>query len=371
MNTLKTQFDNCEQFAAYIFDSLLKEGDKVTLEFNKITNLDIPTGRSLDQWVRDNITKGYNFEKFGTTKSFLYDIYELTKSPLFKHYESARRAYSWSSMNPERSAKINLNGHIAELTSDLNDIPEEDHVWYTEKYVNYYLTYLSAKGRTASSMVTGSSKFPTERNRKALDSEHNKYEAFQNWREKAKKAIVKRIKRNKPEDQKQNEDWQSLKNQIIKKATVIVGIDNQTEPYSRPLFVSSIVGLIERQAKNGKKDLVNKALDLLDEINKLHKKPIITQRNSVWKLKEVVSEAAKVIENPKQQEIYPIEDGKVIVNFEEDRIQVQHDNKPAREIIDMLKKNAFNWSRFNSCWQRKITNNTKYAIKQMFDIAIK
>lgn len=40
-----------------------------------------------------------------------------------------------------------------------------------------------------------------------------------------------------------------MKSDIIRQAAVIVGIDNGTEPYSRALFVSSMVGKIETVAK--------------------------------------------------------------------------------------------------------------------------
>lgn len=370
MNT-KNTFENCDQFADYIIDSVLEFGDKVTLEFNRITNLDIPTGRSLEEWLIVNPQRGENFKKFGTVKAFLYDIYELTKSPLFQYYENARQAYYWCSMNPDKVARINLNEHIAELNQDLLEIPLEEHTWYTEKYVKLFLDWLSSKSRTASPMVTGPANFNTRRNEKALNAERNKYQTFSEWREKAKEGIRKRIERNKPAEQKNEESWNILKNHIIKQSAVIQGIDNGTEPYSRALFVSSLVNPIETAAKNGKTELVEKALNLIEEINKPLKKPIVTPRHKVWNLREIAFDKSKAKEFPNENEIYSIPNGQITVNYEADRIQIKHDEKPRKEIIDLLKKNSFNWSRFHGCWQRKITLNTKFAVKKMFDIDIK
>lgn len=368
MNTQKTQFENCDQFADYIIDSVLEFGDKITLEFNRATNLDVPTGWSLSEWLEKNPQRGENFKKFGTVKSFLYDIYELTKSPLFQHFEKVRNAYNWISMSPDRAARLNLNEHIAELNQDLLEIPSEDHTWYTEKYVRMYLDWISSKSRTASSMVTGPANFNTRKNEKALNAERNKYESFSDWRIKAKEGIRKRIERNKPEDQKRNEKWELMKTDIIRQAAVIVGIDNGTEPYSRALFVSSMVGKIETLAKNGDHELVERALNLIEELNKAQKKPIITNRHKVWKLKEKAFDIANEKQNPQESKIIDIEGGQIIINHAEDRIQVKHEEKPEREVIDLLKKNAFKWSPFNKCWQRKITPNAMYAVKQMFKL---
>lgn len=370
MNTQRKQFENCDQFADYIFDSVLELGDKVTLEFNKATNLDIPTGWSLSEWLEKNPQRGENFKEFGTVRSFLYDIYELAKSPLFQYYEKVRQAYYWSSMNPNRAARTNLNEHIAQLNDDLQEMPETEQEWYTEKYIKMYLDWVSSKGRTASSMVTGPANFNTRRNEKALNAEHNKYESFSNWREKAKEGIMKKIERNKPEEQKRDEKWELMKTEIIRQASVIVGIDNGTEPYSRALFVSSMVGKIDTIAKSGDHELVDRALNLIEELNKAQRKPIITSRHKVWKLREKAFDIANAKENPQESTTIEIEGGMVIINHSDDRIQVKHEEKPAREIIELLKRNAFKWSPFGKCWQRKITPNAICATNKMFSITI-
>ncbi len=367
---MKTQFDNCDQFADYLINSVLDQGDLVTAEFNQLTNLDITRGKSLTAWLAEHPQKGENYLKLRTVRSFLYDIFELQKSPLFKYFDTVRLAYYWSSMDPYRSARININEHIQELNSDLSVIPECEHEQFTQGYIKYYLDWISAKSRTASAMVTGPAKFPTERNRKALDLEQRKYESFQNWRERAIKKINMKIERNKPEELKNAEKWESLKLHIIKQATVIIGIDNGTEPYSRALFVSSLVNPIITAAKNGETEIVEKSLSLIEEINKGQKKPVITLRHKVWQLKGKSVAVAYAKDNPRENVEYPIDGGKIIVNYADNRIQVKHDEKPSKQIIDMLKENSFNWSRFNACWQRKITYNTKSAINKMFGVII-
>ena len=57
--------------------------------------------------------------------------------------------------------------------------------------------------------------------------------------------------------------------------------------------------------------------------------------------------------------------GKVIMNYEADRIQIKHDTKPNQDVITLMKKNAFKWSPSNQVWQRQITRNAIYATKQL------
>jgi hypothetical protein len=56
----------------------------------------------------------------------------------------------------------------------------------------------------------------------------------------------------------------------------------------------------------------------------------------------------------------PFADGFVILNFTEDRIQIKHNEKPPREIINRIKSNGFHWSPSNKVWQRQITEQAIY-----------
>ena len=52
-------------------------------------------------------------------------------------------------------------------------------------------------------------------------------------------------------------------------------------------------------------------------------------------------------------------------NIEEMRIQLFFDCKPEPEVRDVLKGRGFNWSPRNGCWQRQLTDNARYATKQV------
>jgi len=60
--------------------------------------------------------------------------------------------------------------------------------------------------------------------------------------------------------------------------------------------------------------------------------------------------------------------GKIIQNWEEDRIQLLFIEKPDAETILLLKKNGFHWSPTRMVWQRKNTNNAINAAKQIIGV---
>lgn len=56
---------------------------------------------------------------------------------------------------------------------------------------------------------------------------------------------------------------------------------------------------------------------------------------------------------------------KVVENTENMRLQLIFDGKPEPEVRDILKKNGFRWAPSQSAWHRQLTNNAKYALKEV------
>ena len=71
--------------------------------------------------------------------------------------------------------------------------------------------------------------------------------------------------------------------------------------------------------------------------------------------------AAKEQENSESNNKY----FRSVENTEIMRLQLFFDGKPDSDIRDILKKNGFRWSPRNKCWQRQLTNNARYAMKQV------
>lgn len=47
------------------------------------------------------------------------------------------------------------------------------------------------------------------------------------------------------------------------------------------------------------------------------------------------------------------------------RIRLYFDGKPDEETRKLLKGWAFKWSPNNGCWQRQLTNDARYATRQV------
>ena len=64
---------------------------------------------------------------------------------------------------------------------------------YRQGYIKRELAYLNASSRTMSSMITGPSNFPTARNKKRLDTAHKRMTEAIEFRNKAKRAITRKL----------------------------------------------------------------------------------------------------------------------------------------------------------------------------------
>lgn len=88
-----------------------------------------------------------------------------------------------------------------------------------------------------------------------------------NGEKRAAEVIERKIENAKSPEQKENEQWVSLKRDMDFNIGTCVEIDTGKNNYSyRPAFTNSIFGKIERLANNGKINLVLKALDYIKQI---------------------------------------------------------------------------------------------------------
>jgi hypothetical protein len=281
---------------------------------------------------------------------------------LDKFSKLAYQAFYWTSFDPEKRGKQTIESYSHELTQDLEGIPEEERERYQTNYEKYFSAWLSAHSRCASSAVTGPANFPARRIEKANKAEQNRFKEFIEWREKAHKAIAKKIEQAKPESQKQNEKWLTLKKGITRSLEIIAGIDNGTvRGTSRPLIVSNICNKIKVQAKNGETEVVNNALDYIEQINSTLEKPAITKNNSIWKLREQAEAKREAIVDASVRESEETEHNgiRIVTNYQQDRVQIIFPGKPASDVIQKLKRNAWRWSPSNTAWQRKLTRQAQ------------
>ena len=271
-------------------------------------------------------------------------------------YELAYRAYSNLSFDPEKRAARIVLDYEKQLSEDLETIPENEQEQYIANYKKYLFSWLSAMSNCYSVMITGGANFNNSRHDKANNRERARYDDFIDWREKAQKAINKKVEDSKPTEQKANEKWELLKREISRK--IEWG------------SVANCVSMIERLAYNGEIELVKNCLNLISEYNATHSRPFVTAKNKVWQFVEIAEMVRATSEAKKDKESKEIEINgvRIVENYDLDRLQMFFEGKPDNETILKLKHNAFKWSPSNGCWQRQLTNNAIYGMRRVLGL---
>lgn len=279
-------------------------------------------------------------------------------------YSYAVQAFSRTSHVPETRALQYIRGYEADLVADLAELPKEWQVEYYGRYLERVRDLFRLHARIASPMIVGPARFPTERNRKANDSYDKAASDFIKWRESFANRAKRYLQSLKSPEQLEAEEWEPIRKDILSHIATIKGIDEGTERgYRRSLFVNSIYGKVATLAKNGKVGLVARATELIKSANEKLGKPVFTSRHKFWKLaeecqKQVEAKAARADREDVEVEF---EGGRVVKNYSDDRLQIFHDEKPSRDVIDTLKNNGFRWSPNNGCWQRQLTENAIFS----------
>ncbi len=275
--------------------------------------------------------------------------------------ETARRAFYWVSFNPDgRGDRTRQEfGEILENDAKYlteNNATAEQIENYKDKYKKLFVSWLHAMSRCASSVITGGSGFNVRRAEKANRSETRHYEIFAEWRERAKKGILKSNRPEKTylseierytaelESMKANHEKMKEGNKRIKAA-----LKNGTDITQ---YLMSEFGIkphmIEWNLKFGFGLSNNNA-----NIKRVEQR-----------IKELTAKEAQRMEEPEKS--YTFDGGEILFNYEADRIQITHDERPSPEKIQELKKSGFKWSPSNQVWQRQITANAIWTTKRLF-----
>ena len=205
----------------------------------------------------------------------------------FKHpgyledmWKQACDAYAWSSFNPEIRGETDIMVYGEELHNDLQLMPEGERETYITAYRQKLSAQFSALSRCANPMVTGRGGFDYRRQEKMNKSYRNRYEEFRDWRQKVLASVKRKQETARPEEEKREKAWQTLKRDIRSSADTIHGIDTgQCRGYSRALFVSSILNKVSTLANHGEVEIVRRAVDFISEYNARVKKPVIIRKS--------------------------------------------------------------------------------------------
>ena len=272
--------------------------------------------------------------------------------------EQAYRAHTFNSWKPEQRAKQIIEDYQSLLESDVEKLQkkgfsQEQVSRYIDGFKSKFGELLSARGATMSSAITGGSKFPVEKNRKALDREQRVYEEFDQWRNKILNRRMAGKITPSTELDKAKEDLAKAEKlqQIMKDANVVIRNKSLTDE-QKIEKLKAVVNVSE------------KALGELlkpDYAGRIGFADYALKNNSanIRRLKERVMELENKVSRGAEGEVTEMkfEGGVVNVDYTKDRVQIMHDEKPSKDVLDKLKSNGWRWSSIDKAWQRKITDS--------------
>jgi len=283
----------------------------------------------------------------------------------------ARDAHRWNSQVPEeRAAQVQAQytRHMAEVRDALEPYAqtdaqkvalEEELARYRAGYLKHLHGWLNAKGRTASTLVTGSANFPAERNRKRMDTERRRLDEWHEWQEKAQKAMRRHLQEIRTPEQVDDQAFGVLARKLLRNIGSLAGIDaGEMEWANRSAWVTSCAEHIKRHAEKGEVEIVDKALALVREAQETDKlkKPVFTARHGAWRYGDLARERAAQIERDalakreRAGEDAEGEEAVVAYNEERDGIELTFHDKPGEAVRARMKAAGFRWSKRQGLW---------------------
>ena len=292
------------------------------------------------------------------------------------------RSLHWLSFDPKGRAKREQESYaniIAELyNSHLEQAKQtgalEAYNATFDKGYSYilknYLEMVGIRARTFSTAITGGGNISERKianNEKLMRSEHERLEKHIELQEKLKERLAK-IAKNTPVDQyEEGEAIKSTDIHAIKKLQEkIKAIEAEKDFLKR-----SEKAVKEYQRTNdfavfSKYDIPDdKANEYIDQIKRFGYALIAGLQNRTAEIRRIKERIATLEKNQSQGEKETlIEGGKIVYNGEAQRLQIFFDGIPSKEVREALKSHAFKWAPTAKAWQRTLTENAKYAVKQ-------
>lgn len=276
--------------------------------------------------------------------------------------ELAKRSGQWTSLDPERHAEVMLDEMECGLRTFLDALPEEVRDDYEDRYIEKFKEWLSAQSRCFSQAITGAGGWKPatfRRHEKTNEAERNAYNRLQEWCQK----VIKRCNR-----QERLTGWAEVERLQDK-------LDNLTRAQEMMKAANKII----RDKKLAEIEKVDElvALGFNEQTALKIMEPDYCGRigfasyslsNNLAKIKDTEAKLKRhTAMATMQDEVKTYEWGELHIDYSDERYRFVFDGKPAQEIIDLMKSNAFKWSMANGAWQRQITMNAKYAVRRILD----
>ena len=272
--------------------------------------------------------------------------------------QQARRAGTWTSFDPDKLG----DGLIADLEASLrafeSKLPEEVRAEKVAAYIAKWREWLAARSRCISSAITGPARFPVARAQKLNEYEQAAWKRLQDWAEK----VVRRCNAEKrltgwDEVERLTAKAEKLENlqELMKEANKII---RQKIDEVDKVDALVALGFSEKQA------MEIMTPDCMGCVGFAS----FQLSNNLAKIKDLRLKIARHAALAKCED-HSVEYvwGTLEYCFSDERYRLHFPGKPSDEIISFLKSHGWKWSRANCAWQRQITVNAKYNLKQFIE----
>jgi hypothetical protein len=303
------------------------------------------------------------------------------------NFETARNAHRGTSFVPDKRAEqeqqeyVNAMKRMNDKLKPFAKNPEqkaqlkEELERYRKNWLEKNNDLLYRRSGIFSSMIAGPSNFPTKRMQKKNEVDRKKTDEFIAWNNKVFVTVRRKLKGKTTHQEKQS----SLINQTvydIKQASIPKEKLQKDAPkgftmgFVRTNAKNRIMGRVQTLIGNGQVEEVKSLLNAIKTTQKDQKRPVFTQRHKIWKSEEKALRIRKKQAQKQttgQEKLKSFKGGKIIKNYEEDRIQIKLQDKASRgtPLHSSLKGSGWNYSFKNDAWQRKLTNNAEYSANQI------
>ena len=263
------------------------------------------------------------------------------------------------SMDPERWGENMLDSLENGLQAFLAQLPEDVRDMYEDKYIDKFKEWLYALSRCFSQAITGAGGWKPatfrrhERTNAAEKSAHDRLVA---WCDK----VIKRCNR-----QERLTGWAEVE-RLQEKLDSLTRLQENMKAINK-IIRSTKLATVEKVDEIMALGLSEEqAIDIMDPDRSYYGAgfPAYALQNNLAKIKDTEAKIKRhqsMAERENEETEYPW--GTLVADYGDARYRFLFNGKPEREVIDLMKSNAFKWSPRNEAWQRQITPNARYAVK--------
>ena len=282
-----------------------------------------------------------------------------------KHYNVAYKAYYFISFSPEKRAISECN-FFDEINKEFTELGADERAF--TKFENLFLASLNAKSNCASAMIVGPANFPVAKMEKKNSIERARSQDMYDFIDKVKKAIDKK---NNPSTDIRSDD----KNAITKLKEKLANLEESQEKMKA-------CNKIIKDKKDNKIERLTTILGNEENAREVLKPDSyggigyasfsLTNNNAtIRNTKQRIAQLEAQLGRKSTKTRFDNYNLSIEQNAENDRVQFFFDDKPEREIIDIMKRHAFKWSKNNNCWQRLWNNNCMFTVNNYILPALK